>query len=461
MRPLSTRVLSAVAVIALALTCMALVPSSSATNYTNGQYGDVESLDTVVIDQMIKAETGKTMSEWVVGLTDPEGKYGVTEFDPVIKTEFSLRRDTSLKGHEYTIKDHYSGYIEATLDFAINGNYPASGTYEAKDNETTLEMLYRVFEENGSSKKTDNSLKFDIKLYVDLALNSHVDMNTGEITDSYVTIRFLMYDYEDRTIDLDIVTDEDDNPQSVTITYDRILVDSMLYANWEVGLTIQGLKVFSCTDPSWQVKPVIKEHVYRSAVSSDLADSIWMEVLDAADGEMGDVELPELILKLLGSGGRMMDVFDTIKSLTSADMPDISFTATLDASNGTDDGGYECCILESLKSSGPTFNLSTGAYMLNLNQVIDDIPDYMLSTKVKNTMKIIVTALGWNHIDVKDISGDDETKGKSDVISEYVNKKIDVVEVTHYSIPPVYVMFAGFGIIATIVCGVLIWRRPL
>ena len=62
---------------------------------------------------------------------------------------------------------------------------------------------------------------------------------------------------------------------------------------------------------------------------------------------------------------------------------------------------------------------------------------------------------------MKDISGDDETKGKSDVISEYVNKKIDVVEVTHYSIPPVYVMFAGFGIIATIVCGVLIWRRPL
>ena len=58
---------------------------------------------------MIKAETGKTMSEWVVGLTDPEGKYEVTEFDPVIKTEFSLRRDTSLKGHEYTIKDHYSG----------------------------------------------------------------------------------------------------------------------------------------------------------------------------------------------------------------------------------------------------------------------------------------------------------------------------------------------------------------
>ena len=205
----------------------------------------------------------------------------------------------------------------------------------------------------------------------------------------------------------------------------------------------------------------MKEHVYRSAVSSDLAGSVWVMAVDAMDGKIGNVQLPELILKIIGSGGRMMDVFETIQSLTSTDLPDVSFTATLKASDFTDADGFEYCKLESLKDGGPVFQISTGGYVLDLVRLAGDIPDYIISDKVKIAMEIVFLALGWNHLVVNDISDDEETQGRCSGISQYVDGKIAAAEETHYSTPDIYFIIAIAGLAVCIILGLLIWRRVL
>ncbi len=461
MRSLGKNVLTVIAVFALISTCLILIPSSSATDYTYGTYGRADKYTYTDVDQKIKDATGKSIDEWVDKLSADMTDYDITKFEPNFTSEVSIRRDTSLNGHEFTIKDHISFYIEAHFDINVNGNFPGAGTYDAKEGEGSLQLLERVFTEHGQAKKTDHSMTMDIDIYIDADIDTKVDINTGDITSSYVNIRFLMNDHETRDISIAIESNEAGDPLFLSIDYSRVNTDSDLYAGFEIGLTIEGLKAFSSSETEWEVRPVVKEHVYRSAVSSDLAGSVWMMAVDSMDGKIGNVQLPELILKIIGSGGRMMDVFETIKSLTSTDLPDVSFTATLKASDFTDADGFEYCKLESLKDGGPVFQISTGGYVLDLVRLAGDIPDYIISDKVKIAMEIVFLALGWNHLIVGDISDDEETQGRCSGISQYVDGKIGTAEETHYSTPSIYFIIAIAGLAVCIILGLLIWRRVL
>ena len=461
MRSSGRKVLTAVAVIALVSTCLIFIPSSSATDYTNGMYGAADGLTYSEIDTKIKDITGEDISYWINKLSDDMENYDITKFEPDLHTEISIRRDTSVSGHEYTITDHVSAYIEAKADISVKGNFPNSGKYDAQDGESEFQLLLRIFNDHGAKAETEHGISIDIKLYVDVDIRSTVDIDTGEITDSYVDIRFLMYDKEDRDFDVSIEEDKGGDPEFLSVSYDRMQTDSTFFTDLEVGLTIEGLKAYSGTEEKWTVRPVVKEHVYKSAVSSDLAGSLWIKAIDALDGEIGEVQLPKLILKLLGSGGRMMDVFKTINSLTSSDIPDMSFTATLEASNDTDAHGNQYCKLKSLKDGGPTFMISAGAYTLNLNMLVSDLPSYIISDKVKIAVQLIFTAMGWDDIQVNDISGDEETQAKCNGVVSYVNDKIGVAEEGRYSTPTGYIAVAGVGIGISILVGILIWRRVL
>ena len=455
------KVLTAIAVIAMLSTCLIFVPSSSATDYTYGQYGAANKLTYAQIDAKIAEVTGDDIQHWVQKLSDDMEHYDIKKFEPDLHTEISITRDTSVKGHEFTVVDHVSGYIEAKADVMIGGNFPGAGTYDAKDGESAIGLFLRIFKDHGTAKVTDHIFNLNIQMYIDVNLESTIDMDTGEIVYSYVTVKFLMYDKEDRDVDIFIEYDEDSEPEFLSVSYDREQTDSTFYADFEIGFSIEGLKAYSSTEAEWTVTPVITEHVYKSAVSSDLADSLWIKAVDAADGEVGEVQLPKLILKLLGSGGRMMDIFQTIKSLTSSDIPDMAFTGTMKASEYVDSHSYEYCKLESLKEGGPTFMLSTGAYSLNMGRLVNNLPSYIISDGVKVAINIVFAAIGWNDIQVQDISDDTETQAKCSGINDYVSGKIGVVEEGKYSVPTEYIIAAGAGIGISILVGILIWRRVL
>ena len=222
---------------------------------------------------------------------------------------------------------------------------------------------------------------------------------------------------------------------------------------------------------------MFQEHVEKSIVSSDLADSLWLTVLAASGGEGdGNTKLPELILKILGSGGRMLDLFDTIKSLTSSDIPDVEFSMVFNAHDYFDEAGYEYSkLVPPDKTTGnddptrPPLYFPSGGYTLDVAQYVKYIPDSILNEEYKKAATWILIALGLGYDDndphiltpikVSDLAGHDDVRMQSDMIRSYVNQKISSAEVESYSTPEIYEYIAWGGIAITVLVIVLMWRR--
>jgi hypothetical protein len=181
-----------------------------------------------------------------------------------------------------------------------------------------------------------------------------------------------------------------------------------------------------------ELNPKATAHVTKSLISSDLADSIWIDLLASGGMEVGNVNLVELILKILGSGGRTLDLFDTIKSLTSSDVPDVTFSVSMDASKYTDASGYDYCKVVSKKTGGPAFYLPYGPYRIDGAMVDEAIPDDLpADDRVKIALDALVLAFFIDPVEVKDISSDETTRQKCAEVRAYADGKLDVEEQTN------------------------------
>ena len=458
MRALRTVSMALVTLMLVSMVSVCISDEDSATGVSDGQYGSTRHISSAEFSDAIKDITGKSLSEWIDDISAHMTYYNIDSHSLTLNSDIALTRNTDLGYPSYEMKDRLAGYLEAVLDLTITGNFPAAGTYQAKEGENVVEFLDRVFVEERSVAERTVHISYDINLYYDVTADTCADMDIGELLRSQTNLRFALYDRESRDIDLDLKFTDDGDPQSLMIDYVQTDVNNNFYLNLNTGITFEGMKMFSA-DPL-ELNPKATAHITKSLISSDLADSIWIDLLASGGMEVGNVNLAELILKILGSGGRTLDLFDTIKSLTSSDVPDVTFSVSMDASKYTDASGYEYCKVVSKKTGGPTFYLPYGPYRIDGAMINEAIPDDLpADDRVKIALDALVLAFFLDPVEVKDISGDETTRQKCAEVRAYADGKLDVEEQTNYTIPAVYLGLAIAGLAAASILFILMRRR--
>ena len=479
MRSAFKAVLSVAVVLVLTATCICITPSSdSDMTFQDGKhYGTAEIVSYDYFDDIIYQLSGEHINYWIEKwFADNVSGYTLDHPPDInLNAGITARRDVSIKDDICTIEDYWSGFLESYLLLDISGKYPNAGTYYANENEELLEFMARIFGNYGNEDRS-TELHTELNVYLDLYLTTDVEISTGLIQDANLEVKLLIKDYEHNTIQIAVDTDDAGYAKSMTISYNEHDVNNMFYTDLEVELTPQKMRITS-PNTSWRIEPVVKEHVEKSIISSDLADSLWMTVLAASgDESQGSSKLPELILEILGSGGRMLDFFDTIKSLTSSDIPDVDFSMVFNAYDWTDDNGYQYCkMVAPVQETGaddatkPPLYFPMGGYTLDIAQYVQYIPDSILDANEKTAARYILIALGLGYDDnnphiftprqVSDLDGHDDVRMQSDLIRSYVHQNIRSVETESYGIPDYYEYIAWGGIALTVVVIVLMWRR--
>ena len=449
------------------LCCLSSTPCSA--EVANGEYGTYTEFSWSQIDTAFEALTGLTVEEWLQDLINGGTYYQIiTTPDMNLDLSVGITRNTYLDGNEYTIVDHFSGYANGNFDGEAIGKFPDAGTYTREDSENPLSFLERVFWYECNEGDKDVYIHSRIDMYIDVDVVSHVDIETLELTDSYVALKFAIYEPEHRNIWYDFTKDDEGVINTITVSYDEYNGDSNFFMDFEVGMSIEGMKVFkdmvSAGTESWTVYPSITEHVDKCVISADLANSIWLSTLNVTKIDTGS-QLPKLIINILGSGGRMLDLFDTIKSLTGKEPPDITFESVLDAEGWLYDAwGYRCTRMVSEGPEHYEYNIHPGAYYYNLSSIVANIPDSVLSEDKKAALISVLNSpecIGWANIHVKDISTDEGTKQQCAEIRDYVNDMIMEDDIENYKTPLEYIYISIAGIIVSIAVIALIWRRRI
>ena len=457
-----TIVISVTLAIALLATSIVCVPGSDGDEVRT-EYGATNEFNYDVIDDMVKAASEKTIEEWVTYLSDKSDKYNFS-IDPIKAiSKSAITRETVLEDDgTYTIDDHFTGYVKILVNAKASGHFPAPGTYDAKEGEEFGDFLERIFIEEGLPSERDTRAHLDVQVFVDLDCETHVDLRTGEITDSLVKIKAAIYDREYRNINFWMTTDENYDPVSATIDYVETNTDNNFFLDVEVELKMQGMKVFTNNTQPWTIKPIITEHVNKFVISYDLVNSIWLQFASQEGKDLTDSKLPALIIDLLGSGGRMLDLFDTIKSLTSSDVPDASMTGLFRAENVTDAHGNEYCKLTLQKNDGTegdVIKLPKNGYSLDVCDLIELVPDDVLTRDQKDRLCDLMVTLGWNDIPLEDITDDIGKKEECAILKAYVNENIMEDDKENYTIPEVYVIIASVGLGIVSILALFMWRR--
>ena len=454
--------LSVTLAIVLMATSIVYVPGTDGEEMRT-EYGATNEFNYDEIDKMVKAVSEKTIEEWVDYLSDQSTNYKFS-IDPIKAiSKTAVTRETFLEDDgTYTMDDHFTGYIKLLVDGRASGYFPAPGTYDAEEGEEFGDFLKRIFIDSGLQTTRDTKVHLDVQLFVDLDCETHVDLTTGEITDSLVKIKIAVYDREYRNINFWMTTDENYDPVSATINYKETNTDNNFFVDAEIELKMKDMKVFTNSTKPWTVKPTITEHVNKFVISYDLVNSLWLQFASQTGKDLTDSKLPALIIDLLGSGGRMLDLFDTIKSLTSSDVPDASMTGLFKAENIKDSHGNDYCKLTLQKddgTEGAVFKLPKAGYALDLCDFIELIPDDVLDQDQKDRLCDLMDDLGWNDIELENITDDIGKKEECGILKAYVTENIMADDEEDYSIPDVYVAIAGAGLGIAAVVALMMWRR--
>ena len=440
--------------------CASCLPASDSADadYAGGEYGAVFGTDINEIDQLIKDTTGKTIKELVKELSDSMENYEL-EIDPGLFAKFALKRDTTVDDSAMTISDAFSGYLETTIAADMEGKFPEPGTYYPQEGESGWDFIVRVFS-NGSTESRAVNATVVLGIYAELLLTSHVDTSTGKLTSVDVSLKLSVLSDEMSGISLDLKSDGDDNPVSLTVTYSEYTAESDFFLSFGAKASFDDMTVLSSED-EWTVEPTVTVHMDRLLVSSDLADSMWAKVLKAVGGGAISSQLPDLLLKVLRSGGRTMDIFETISSLTGSSIPDMVFDLPLSAAKQTDSEGRESVAFTFAGDENAKVYFSTNAFVLNLTGLIYLIPESMISAVEKLVLDLVFIALGWDDTPVDDVSGDEAKKEEIAVTQEVVSERMTEEEKENYPVPSHYIGIAAVGIAISVILPLLMWRRVI
>ncbi|MBE6528623.1 MAG: hypothetical protein E7Z64_05625 [Thermoplasmata archaeon] len=441
------------AVILLSGSC--LLPPSSAETEEKGEYGNVWGMDYIRFNELIKLQSERTIEEWLIYYSDSvEGYEFGLAVEPRFDSNFATIRKTTVSDDTIIIKDRVSGFMKLYAKLYMVGNFPEAGHYESKGEETMLDLIVRTLEEAPKSDVHEIDIDFKIDAYVDAYLTTKVDRDTGEVSDIDLQFRSCFIETENRNFDL-YLDDLEDGRKSMDLGYKRIKADNDFYLNFDIGFDAEGLKMIS-DEPSWHIEPKVTEHVSKSLVSTHLKGGLWDRALSKLYAK-DNVELPKFVLDLLAQGGNYVDLYDTIKLLTGSDVPDLTFTTSLDAHYMEDEHGYKYTVLESADGKN-VMKFSMGAYILNLSHIVSLFPDSVLPQTEKSIIMVIFAILGLNSIDVKDISKNLVDEDRCMMIMTYADSNIREFENDSAHIPTFYLVSAVIGIIISILI-LIIWRR--
>ncbi len=455
-------VLTAAIVLTAAVSCISYVPESSADyEAPEFQYGNTFGMDLAAVDAFIDSISGGTyhsLSDLVKGyLEDNYPSYKDINVVTESKTEFALTRNTTEDGDDLYIRDHLVGYFTINLYVSGIGPFPNPGKYYAAEYETGPELIKRVF--NGSANPdTHREFYISLKLYTDVTADMHYDMSTGELVSTEADGRFMVLDDERRNIIIDPITDGNGKVEAIDVDYSQVTTENDIYLDIGMDMGAEGMKIFS-DEESWHIDPITDVTLVRARVSSDLADSVGKIMLESMEENNENAALPELVLKLLRGGGRNMDLVETIKSLTSSELPVMRFLEHFDAQPYTDSHGYEYTKLTEPDSVN-YITLSKGAYVLNMCDLVAFIPDSILGPLEKIAIDAAFIIAGWNEIDIMDLSGDDGTvRNACNALDMEVNEILAQDEGENYDYPTAYKVIAGIGIAIAVLIPLLVWRR--
>ncbi len=436
-----------------------LIPSSSASEPEyKAEYGAHYSLTYDEIDEFVKSLVGKSIEELVDEFNKQVKEYHI-DLSTDMESEFAIMRDTTIEGNEMVVHDHYSAYVKLFLLITVDGKFPDAGTYYKEEGEDFFDFMDRVFIEYA---KTDRTVNLDtiIGLFADVNLYSHIDMETGEITHIDVSVKIMMD--EDTNGNFQFTYENDENLEEyVTIGYENKKTGGNFYLDPELDLDFTGFKMLN-DELIWELDTTGVLHIDQLIVSSDLADTIWGSLI-AAIGPEADFNknLPELILSILKSSNRMVDLLQTLRSLASMNMQNVDILAKMSAHPIVDEKlhGYVEFTIPREGGEMTAFKLSTGAYTLDFSDILLLIPSYILPDERRIAIEIALALIGLDKIDVEDLSADPVTKAKCENVFEIVDEAIFYDEDAPFIMPQDYAIIAGIGIVISILTLVAIRRR--
>ena len=137
-------------------------------------------------------------------------------------------------------------------------------------------------------------------------------------------------------------------------------------------------------------------------------------------------------------------------------------TGLFRAANITDAHGNRYCQLTLQTkdgSDGAVVKLPRADYILDLNDIIKLIPDYVVDADKKEEIEKVITFLGWDDIQLEDITKDMVKKDDCSMLNSYVNEKITEDDKESYPIPEMYLIIASSGLVVAAVVAFLMWRR--
>ena len=105
------------------------------------------------------------------------------------------------------------------------------------------------------------------------------------------------------------------------------------------------------------------------------------------------------------------------------------------------------------------FDIPNDGYTLDLTHLVAMIPSYIVSDETKLVISLALSFIGWNDIEVKDITDDPAEQYKCAEVHEYVDSVISAREDTAHSVPTEYMAAAAAGLAAIFVLAFLSWRR--
>ena len=443
--------------ITLVATCIPVVSDDDASADDGTEtYGSVKAFSWTQVEEISQELIGMSVEELLMLLSENEYGYKLYLNEPHFEGRLVTKREIQTTKDSYLIDDHISGYVEFGTTVALHGNLPEAGTYERQEGEDSLTFMDRILTDYASKDERDVYLDMILSVYADVDIITVVDTTTGELTGNNIMGRLFMVEYEKSNFEM-LVEEGEEEIDKLTISYSDYESSSNFYISADMDVFYEGMKVF-CDDESWSMKPKITTHVNSISVSSDMAKGLWNTITEAI-GVEGVIKgrLPNLILNIISSGSRVVDLIETIKSLTGKSLHDIDFLANINATNIVEDG-REYVELELMRDGGSvTLKFPKADYCFSITEFLELIPSSILSDAVKIAITTAAAIIGWEPIEV-DVM-DTETERQYEEIYEHTDSAIKYDEEYELNIPTAYIALAAAGLIGCLVAIILVWRR--
>jgi len=449
---------TAIAIMAiLAVTCVSIVSDDSDADAVQTEYGTHFGLSMADVNKVVEKITGKTVQEL---LDDIKVDGYELKINPDFDSDIAVDRHIDDTDAQTVFLDRISAYLEFIIVFHGEGNFPDAGVYPAQEGEDVFSLLYRILQEEKSQEFRILDGHFVIGAYIDVIIETVLDKASGELVTCDPEIKIMIVDQEERNFSISSTENDDGTLQSVEIGYGSTSAEDNIYADFEVFMDFQGMDVTESSE-TWEIFPSIDVNLKKSAVSSDLAGGLGTLLLESIGKiDKAKRQLPELILNILQSTDKVMDIAKTLTSLTNMEVHDILFLSKMTAQNYTDESGYKYVILTS-ESNGKQVEVTlpiTG-FNIRFTEIIDILPESILSDDAKAIIDIALVVVGWDSKEVPDITNDKAAQAQVEETQGHVSEMMSYDEDYKFSLPLGYLAVAIIGVIASIAVFAVLWRR--